>query len=104
MERINIFRPAFIATIVAAAFSANVSADVQFRGTVNASLVNQSFDTESDNSRYEDRNALQISPTLTGIYTSKKASASVSATHLYQRFELDEGSNSTNFTEFLMIH
>ena len=100
MERINIFRPAFIATIVAAAYSANVSADVQFRGTVNASLVNQSFDTESDNSRYEDRNALQISPTLTGIYTSKKASASVSATHLYQRFELDEGSNSTNFTEF----
>lgn len=100
MERINTFRPAFIATIVAAAFSANVYADVQFRGSVEASLVNQSFDTQSNNSRYEDRNALQISPTLTGIYTSKKANASVSATHLYQRFEVDQGSRSTNFTEF----
>ena len=100
MERINTFRPAFIATAVAVAFSANVYADIQFRGAVDASLVNQSFDTESENSRYEDRNALQISPTLTGIYTSKKASATVSATHLYQRFELDEGSSSTNFTEF----
>lgn len=100
MERINKFRPAFIATFVAAAFSASVHADVQIRGSVEASVVNQSFDTDNSNSRYEDRNVLQISPSLTGIYSSKKANASISATQLFQRFDLDEGSRSTNFTEF----
>ncbi|MDG6096188.1 hypothetical protein EXU34_01850 [Alteromonas sp. ZYF713] len=100
MERINKFRPAIIATLIAATFSPNLHADVQFRGSVEASLVNQSFDTDSTNSRYEDRNTLQIAPTLTGIYTSKKANASASATQLYQRFDFDEGSRSTNFTEF----
>ena len=100
MERINTFRPAIIATLIAATFSANSHADVQIRGSVEASMVNQSFDTDSTNSRYKDRNTLQIAPTLTGIYSSKKANASASATQLYQRFDFDEGSRSTNFTEF----
>ena len=100
MERIKTFRPAIIATLVAATFSANLYADVQFRGSVEASLVNQSFDTDSTSARYEDRNTIQIAPTLTGLYTSKKANASASATQLYQRFDFDGGSRSTNFTEF----
>lgn len=100
MERIKTFRPAIIASLIAATFSANLHADVQFRGSVEASLVNQSFDTESEDSRYEDRNTIQIAPTLTGIYTSKKASASASATQYYQRFDFNEGSRSTDFTEY----
>ena len=100
MERIKKFRPALIAPLVAAAFSANLQADVQFRGSVDSFLINQSFDTNSTNSRYEDRNVFQISPTITGVYSSKKANVTASATHLYQRFDLDEGSRSTTFTEF----
>ncbi|MFC3204437.1 hypothetical protein ACFOEW_21745 [Alteromonas oceani] len=100
MERINIFRPAIIATLIGATFSANLHADVQFRGAVNSSLINQSFDTDSEDSRYQDRNVIQISPTLTGVYASKKANATASATQRYQRFDVDEGSRSSNFTEF----
>ncbi|MEC7469393.1 MAG: hypothetical protein VYC51_06050, partial [Pseudomonadota bacterium] len=101
MKRIEQFRPALIATLCAAVFSTAAVADVQITGSVNSSLVHQSLDSSDDTpGRYEDRDTLQISPTVVASYLSKKLNANVSATHLYQRFELDAGSRSDSFTEF----
>jgi len=101
VKRIEQFRPALIATLCAAVFSTAAVADVQITGSVNSSLVHQSLDSSDDTpGRYEDRDTLQISPTVVASYLSKKLNANVSATHLYQRFELDAGSRSDSFTEF----
>ncbi|TPV62133.1 hypothetical protein FJ444_02360 [Aestuariibacter sp. GS-14] len=101
MERIEQFRPALIATLCAAVFSTASVADVQITGSVNSSLVHQSLDSSDDTpGRYEDRDTLQISPTVVASYISNKLNANVAATHLYQRFELDAGSRSDSFTEF----
>ena len=101
MKRIEQFRPALIATLCAAAFSTAAVADVQITGSVNSSLVHQSMDSSDDTSgRYEDRDTLQVSPTVVASYLSRKLNANVSATHLYQRLELDAGSRTDSFTEF----
>ena len=101
MKRIEQFRPALIATLCAAVFSTAAVADVQITGSVNSSLVHQSLDSSDDTpGRYEDRDTLQISPTVVATYQSRKLNANVSATHLYQRFELDAGSRSDSFTQF----
>lgn len=101
MKRIDQFRPALIATLCAAVFSTAAVADVQITGSVNSSLVHQSLDSSDDTpGRYEDRDTLQISPTVVATYQSRKLNANVSATHLYQRFELDAGSRSDSFTQF----
>jgi len=100
VERIKTFRPAYIAAVFFTVFSIDSAADVQISGMVEASLIDQSFDTESTNSRYQDRSTLRISPTVIGTYSSKKARLSGTASHIYQRFDTDVNENSTTYTEF----
>lgn len=101
VERIEQFRPALIAVCCTAIFSTSASADIKITGLVDSSLVSQSFDsTDETSGRYDDRESLQLSPTILASYRSKKLNASAQATHVYQRFEFDAGSRSDNFTEY----
>lgn len=103
MKRIQKTLPVMIAAIFSAGYNSASVADIQITGSVDSSLVHQKFQTEgeSDEARdYQDRDTIQLSPSIVATYTSKKLLAAATANHLTQRISIDEGSRTDSFTEF----
>jgi uncharacterized protein (PEP-CTERM system associated) len=98
VNRLKVLRPSWTALAVATCFCANAQGqELTITGGVDTSLIFQNIEDETDSS---DRESIQLVPTVSLQYSSKKLAVSGTVEHTNQRVSYDDDSRTDNFTEY----